>query len=223
MQSNNRYRGIDTYALSCARYHARWLTEKHPCFTAADYEDIEQELILYFLLEAPKFDPEKSSWKLHISMIIKKRAIWLKIKAETQKRGGRVRPLSIHENIPAETELEQDVALVDATLSENGLWGDAYFAWSHLGLEIRTDIQKVIDGLPPRLQQLCEWLKESNPSEIARDTGIPRTTINSAIGTLRKRLRDAGLENYFHVAPSHPEKPAKPIDERAKKKETNDA
>lgn len=72
--SKNRYRGVDAYALSCVQFHARQLV-KLPCFTGEDFEDLEQELILYFLQEAPKFNPEKSSWKLHISMIIKKRAI----------------------------------------------------------------------------------------------------------------------------------------------------
>ena len=220
MQSKNRYRGIDIYALSCVQYHAKRLA-KLPCFTEADYEDIEQDLVLYFLKESPKFDPHKSDWKLHISLILKKRAVWLKEYAQTQKRGGRYRPVFMSELAHPADEFDQD--MTSTVLSEDGLWGDAFFAWNHLNVEIREDIQRVIVTLPPRLQQLCEWLKERNASVIARDTGIPRTTISSAIGKIRTHMKEAGLENYFRSASSLSEAPVKLTSERAKTKETQDA
>lgn len=217
MQSKNRYRGIDDYALICARYHARRLSEYHPCFDAADYEDIEQELILYFLTEAPKFDPAKSDWKLHVFIIIQRRARAIKLEAEAQKRGGRIRPFSIYDLLPLEQDFEVGITKVEATSSADGLWGDAYFAWNHLNLEARADVQRVIASLSPHHRQICEWLQERTPTEIARDTGIPRTTITSVVATLRKRLREAGLENYFQSTPSDSSPLPKSGNERPKK------
>ena len=207
MQSHNKYKGIDTYALACVRHNARTLVTQHPCFTVDDYEDIEQELVLYFITESPKFDPNKSSWRLHIGMILKKRAIWLGIQAEAQKRGGRYRPLSLFGDVSSDGDGE--IELLDTLSSENGLWGDPFIRWNAMNTDLRSDLQRVIAGLPPKLQQICEWLKEMNPSDIARETGIPRTTISSAVGVLRKHLKTAGLEIYLGGS-SHPDDSAKP-------------
>lgn len=217
MQSHNKYKGIDTYALACVRHHARTLVTQHPCFTVDDYEDIEQELVLYFITESPKFDPTKSSWRLHIGMILKKRAIWLGIQAEAQKRGGRNRPLSYFETLIPDGD--QELTLLDTLSEDQNLWGSPFLKWNHMNTDLRSDLQQVVSGLSPKLQQICEWLKEMNPSDIARETGIPRTTISSALGVLRKHLKAAGLEIYLGGS-SHSEDSAKssPRDPSSKEK-----
>jgi DNA-directed RNA polymerase specialized sigma24 family protein len=218
MHSNNRYQGVDSYALFCIRYQARKLA-RSSVFTEADLEDIEQDLVLYFLDQATKFDPSRSDWKLHIGMIIKKRAIWLRLRAEALKRGGQERPLSIHNMFSLSSD--EDSQFVEIISSEEGLWGDPYLRWGQLNAELMADMQRVIDQMPPRLQQLCEWLKEGNPAEISRDTGIPRTTLSSAVGQIRQRMRAAGLEIYLKEASSHSEESAKPSEERANKETKN--
>ncbi len=218
MHSNNRYRGLDSYALFCVRYQARKLA-RSSVLTESDLEDIEQDLVLYFLDQATKFDPSRSDWKLHIGMIIKKRAIWLRLRAEALKRGGHERPLSIHNTYSISENLE--VEYVEVIPSSDGLWGDPYLRWGQLNAELKADMQRVIDQMPPRLQQLCEWLKEGNPAEISRDTGIPRTTLSSALGQIRQRMRAAGLEIYLKGASSHSEESAKPSAERANKETKN--
>lgn len=210
MQSKNRYQGIDSYALSCARHYARILSHKHPCFSPGDYEDIEQELILHFLLDMPKYDPAKSEWKQHVFIMIQRRAKGLRLEAEAQKRGGRIRPFSFQEAVSTGGDGDdKDAYLIDAIQSEEGLWGDAFYKWNHANLEMEADVRKVVESLPERQRQICEWLKYENPSEISQRTGIPRTTISSAVSALRKRMREAGLENYFESASSHSEETTK--------------
>lgn len=207
MQSKNRYRGIDSYALSCVRYYARRLIEKHPLFQEQDFEDIEQELVLYFLQESGKFNPAKSSWELHISMILKKRVVWLIVQTEAKKRGGRVRPLSFAQfraNSPTH------VALEDVIPGAAGLWGDPFAASTPENLDLRADVETFLGQLPPHLRQLAEWLKERNPTDIAKETGIPRSTLNSRIGKLRECLKEAGIENYFEESSPLFLRPVKP-------------
>jgi DNA-directed RNA polymerase specialized sigma24 family protein len=215
MQSNNRYRGIDSYALSCARFHAQRLSSGHPCFNPGDYEDIEQELVLYFLAEAPKYDPAKSEWRLHVLMIIQRRANELKERAEAQKRGGRIRPFSIYDVVPHEED--GDLSRVNGTASDEGLWGDAFASLKPFQLDLKADVQKALAKLTPLQRQLCEWLQEETPTEISRRTGIPRTTINSHIPLIRNRLRKAGLEKYFQIDQSDRDRIPKSLNERPKK------
>jgi RNA polymerase sigma-70 factor (ECF subfamily) len=194
MKSRNRYAGINPYALACVRYHARRLIN-HPCFTPDDYEDIEQDLVIHFLLEWPKFDPTRSSERLHISMIIKMRVIYLMKEAEAQKRGGRRRPDSINRSIFDDDGNE--VEWLDTIASDAGLWGDAYLGWNHLSADLRLDIDRAISQLPPPLADICERLKTSTITDVARETGIPRTTINDTIKKLREILGKRGLRIYL--------------------------
>ena len=55
----------------------------------------------------------------------------------------------------------------------------------------------MIAGLPAGLRELAESLKTESISEIARRTGVPRTTLNGRVRQLRERLAQAGLKNYL--------------------------
>ena len=66
MKSNNRYAGVDTFALKVIRSQVRKLIQSHPCFQGYDFEDLEQELVLDFILRWPKFDPDKGRKHTHI-------------------------------------------------------------------------------------------------------------------------------------------------------------
>jgi DNA-directed RNA polymerase specialized sigma24 family protein len=61
-------------------------------------------------------------------------------------------------------------------------------------LEEKLDVESVIEGLPENLRQLAQHLRSKTPWEIAKETGIPRTNLYRAIEKLRKRFREAGLE-----------------------------
>jgi DNA-directed RNA polymerase specialized sigma24 family protein len=58
------------------------------------------------------------------------------------------------------------------------------------------DMADVMAKLPDELRDLAERLKTQTVSEIARDMGVPRTTLNESVRRLRRRFESAGLKDY---------------------------
>jgi hypothetical protein len=59
------------------------------------------------------------------------------------------------------------------------------------------DITEVVTKLPDELRDLAERLKTRSVSEIARDMGVPRTTLNESVRRLCRRFESAGLKDYL--------------------------
>lgn len=56
--SKNSYSGVDSYAAFFVAYKAKTLT-RMPMFSADDFEDLQQELMIAYLHAWPSFDPSK--------------------------------------------------------------------------------------------------------------------------------------------------------------------
>jgi len=63
--------------------------------------------------------------------------------------------------------------------------------------EIRMDLDRAIASLPDELRDLCERLRDDTMAEIAREMGVPRTTLYDRLSKLRDAFREAGLEDYL--------------------------
>jgi len=62
---------------------------------------------------------------------------------------------------------------------------------------LAQDLADVMAKLPDELRDLAERLKTQTRSEIARDMGIPRTSLGALIRRLRQQFEDAGLRDYL--------------------------
>ena len=62
---------------------------------------------------------------------------------------------------------------------------------------IRIDLSSAIQKLPPVCQEIVRRLRTQNVSEISREMGIPRTTINDWLRQIRQQFDDAGLRAYL--------------------------
>jgi transposase-like protein len=60
-----------------------------------------------------------------------------------------------------------------------------------------TDLAEVIDSMPGELRDLAKRMKTQSISAIAREIGVPRTTLNDAVRRLRQRFEQAGLRDYL--------------------------
>ena len=63
--------------------------------------------------------------------------------------------------------------------------------------QLAQDVVEVIAKLPKELQDLAERMKTQNVAEIARDMGIPRTTLHESVRQLRQRFENTGLKKYL--------------------------
>jgi RNA polymerase sigma-70 factor (ECF subfamily) len=59
------------------------------------------------------------------------------------------------------------------------------------------DLGQAIASLPEELRDLCLRLHDSTMAEVAREMGIPRTTLYDRLSKLRDAFREAGLEDYL--------------------------
>ena len=77
-------------------------------------------------------------------------------------------------------------------------------SWLAEGADCMPDrvLDSVLDRLPPKLRDLAERLKGDSLSQIARDTGVPRTTLYESVRRLRQIFERAGLGKYLESLPS---------------------
>ncbi|HNY40865.1 MAG TPA: sigma-70 family RNA polymerase sigma factor [Bryobacteraceae bacterium] len=127
-------------------------------------EDLEQEGQLACWLALPRFDPSRASFRTYIEHVVSNRMASL-----ARARRCRPRLQSLDDNRHAASD-----------------------AWAH-EIELRTDVQRVLDALPETHRQIALALVEHTPSEASKMFGIARSTVYEWIGHLRVAFADAGL------------------------------
>jgi RNA polymerase sigma factor (sigma-70 family) len=182
--SNNRYDGVDSYAVFFVAYKARILI-RSPFFTYDDFEDLSQELMLAYLHAWPRFDESKGDPRSFIKSVINNHAINLIAEAETQKRWTGQKELSLSTIIGDD---ESSMELLDSIASEQALWGDSFASSSYLVAEHNMDMNKVLADMPEDIRATYELLKDQSITEASKSTGIPRTTLSSRAKRLREYL-----------------------------------
>ena len=182
--SNNRYGGVDSYAVFFVAYKAKTLT-RSPFFTRDDFEDLSQELMLAYLHAWPNFDPDKGGRRSFIKTAVNSRAKKIICDAETQKRWTGQKELSLSTTIGSD---DSAMEMMDIISGEHSIWGDPFASSSHLATEQNMDIQKLLEAMPEDIRMIYELLKDRSITEAANATGIPRTTLSSKAKLLRQYL-----------------------------------
>ena len=181
----NRYGGVDSYAVKHVSFKARVLL-RTPHFNKDDLEDLEQELMLAYLLAWPSFDPDKGNPKSFIKAVVNNRAAEILREAEAQKRWTGRKTLSLSTPLADDT----DATIGDQITSDESLWGDVFGAQSHSAVEQNMDHERMLAELPKDLRQTYRLLMEYSVTEAAELLGIPRTTMSSRLKKLKKFMEE---------------------------------
>ncbi|OGQ94899.1 MAG: hypothetical protein A2284_18825 [Deltaproteobacteria bacterium RIFOXYA12_FULL_61_11] len=195
MGRDNRYEGLDEYAVKLIRHKARQLVGRTG-LVEADRDDLEQDMMMDLLRRLPRFDPSKAKRETFIARIVEHRVATI---IETQKAGlrdYRCNAGSLDERRPDEgggsgdtpPVLDQDSyrrETLDAARQDEGL------------RDLRRDMARTIAELSPDLRELCLRLLTSTVSEVSRETGVPRGTLYESVQKLRSRFERAGLAAYL--------------------------
>jgi len=195
MGYENRYHGIDDYAVRIIRYKARQLVGRVG-FTESDRQDLEQEMVLDLLRRLPKFNPDRARLNTFIARVVEHKIATI---IESQKAGMRdYRLCSCSLNDRFENEEGGSVERVDTINQDDYLQRTGRLSRPAAELcDLSFDVSKAIEKLPPELRELCVRFKTNTVTEISRDTGIPRGTIYESIKKLRAIFEDAGLKDYL--------------------------
>jgi RNA polymerase sigma factor (sigma-70 family) len=193
--------GIDQLSSDAQAFAGRLIRRKArqlaagDSFTPADREDIAQDLWLHLVASMDDFDPAKGTIFAFIVTVVERKsvAIWRHHAAE--KRDS-CRCGSLNQAICARDGTRVELA---ATMTEDA-------ADSRLGrrplppqtrAELVLDVESVLASLPADQRDLCERLKHATVSEVARELGLPRSTVAARARRLRAAFAAAGLREYL--------------------------
>jgi RNA polymerase sigma-70 factor (ECF subfamily) len=184
---------IDDFAARLIRFKARQLVGRAG-FTRSDVDDIEQELVLKLLKHRGAFDPDQSHWHAFVTTIVERHAATILRDKRMEKRDF-TRATSLHVIVDDPINGPSELA---ATIGRREL--DARLGLAtrpeHDFLELVQDLATVMADLPPTWRNVCERLKSASVSKVARDLGVPRTTLSCLLRRLRRRFEPAGLGEY---------------------------
>lgn len=161
-----------------------------------DVEDITQDLILHLLLHPVIHDTSRGSLSTVVRWILDRKIVNMVAARYAVKRDVR----------RCQVSLDDPVRLGD---NESGTIHDVYNMDSYLQITGKTTqslmdlrmlaskVKSVLASLPPELRMIAEMLKDQRKGEIARELGIPRSTLYDACRRLREIFIAHNLEEYL--------------------------
>lgn len=165
-------------------------------FTQSDLEDIQQDLYVKLLKHLAAFDANLAHPNVFITTIVERHVANILRDKSAEKRDHR-RVCSL--NIIVGSAEDGAVELSD-TVSDRE--DNARRCRSSRSLqeqtEMRIDIAEHLGKLAEELNRVCKRLMAGDSvSQISRDIGIPRTTLQDRIRKLRDRFEEDGLKDYL--------------------------
>lgn len=161
-------------------------------FRDQDREQLEQELISRLLQGLKSFDPQQAHRNAFATTIVERSVATIIRHKRAEKRDHR-RVCSLNAPLGnCNTEL-------GATIGQDNL-DSRRCRQSRSATELSdlaNDVAELIASLPPDLRQLAEALKHKPIATVAREMGIPRTSLRERVLELRARFEAADMR--FHL------------------------
>jgi RNA polymerase sigma-70 factor (ECF subfamily) len=153
-------------------------------FRSDDWEDLRQEMILDCLRRSPKFDPSRGDWQGFVRGVIRNHATVLVTR----------RHRSLQREVLAEDLSYKEPRTADDRADHLGA---GHKHEIEPGLQMSIDVQRVLSGLPPQLQNLARLLSESPMLEAGAKTGKSRSRVYQMTRQLRDAFVRAGFRTPF--------------------------
>lgn len=194
MAAHDSLPDLDDHAATVISFKARQLVGRAG-WTRSDREDIEQDLRLDLLRRLPRFNPARGTRRSFVRHVVEKRVCTL-----LEGREAAMRDYRRHGSLDEEIDDGNDGA------ESRGDTLDAAECLERLGRpvpdeetarDLRLDLDAALGSLPPHLRDFSYHLKTATPSELARATGVPRTTLLKRMARIRAHLERAGLAAYL--------------------------
>jgi RNA polymerase sigma-70 factor (ECF subfamily) len=159
-----------------------------------DRQDLEQDMYLRVLRAAPSFNAETGHWNVFVTAVIDRYAANILRNRSNARRDDR-----FVESLNATCIVNGQTTDLSQTIGDRNLA-------ARLGRDVhdetrdadrRMDVATAMQLLSPELQNLAQRLASSCIAEVARELGVPRTSLYRARGELRAHFEKCGIENYF--------------------------
>lgn len=131
-----------------------------------DREDVVQDLLLEVTAQWPGFDAARGTCEQYVEVVIKGKVAKILRDRRRQKRDpAREEPLNPSEH--------------DRPAPGN----------SAADADRRLDVEGLLALLPPDLRAQCEQLRRDTVSQVARESGMPRSSLDDALSRVRELYR----------------------------------
>jgi RNA polymerase sigma factor (sigma-70 family) len=164
-------------------------------FTPQDRESLEQELFRRVLQSLARFNPDVGHRNKYVTAVVERFvANVLRDKKAGKRDHRRITSLNVTIEVAEEgpTELVQTIGdrELDARLCREKRSAEELS-------DLAMDLASIIQTLPPQWRKLIELRTSMTMPEIAREMGVPRTTLNEWMKRIRVRFEEAGLRDYL--------------------------
>jgi len=194
MKTQQSHIGVDAFTLGYVRKRARQLVGKHG-FRETDREEIEQRLLLKLAGRLHTARPDDPKWKAYLATAASHGIASMIRDKQAEKRDHR-KSSSIHAVVGADEDGPIELSDTIGPREANARLGIAPRSDAALA-ELGMDVADVMAGLPEDLRDLCLRLKHGSVSQVAREMGVPRTTLAAAVARLRELFEKAGMHRHL--------------------------
>lgn len=158
--------------------------------TRQDLPDLEQQLLACVLRAESRFDPARASERTFYARVIANEGSKLVRARQAMKRGQRAASLD---------EVGEEGACLGSTIAQDAHQRrlERCPRTAEEQAELKFDMDEFIQRLPEHLAKLAEEMKNKPIAQIARELGVPRTTLNGLVEVLRRRLEAAGFREHL--------------------------
>jgi RNA polymerase sigma-70 factor, ECF subfamily len=158
----------------------------------SDLDDLVQDIWVDLVQRVPGFDPRRSQHRTFCSRLVDHKASNI-LRDRRAKRRDRRRCRSL--NIPlidGEYRDHADLLASDVHDSRTGCVRRS----DEEQADLAADTANIMAKMPVELRDLCRRLQSQPLTVIAREVGIPRTTLQESIKKIRRYFEDADLWDY---------------------------
>lgn len=193
MESGNTYEGLDPLAANLVRRHARDLV-RSGAIPTADLEDAEQDLMVHALAHIGKHDKDLGRAPVYYDRVIGTKAKHLAEHRYALRRKPKAPVLGLEHGLSVEP---RDVDPGGISEEEIRRIGPVPARAETETLQLRIDVQAAIQRLPPAQRDIATRLLGGSVSDVARELGVPRTSLYPHVTAIRAAFAEAGLDEYL--------------------------
>jgi RNA polymerase sigma-70 factor, ECF subfamily len=158
-----------------------------------DLDDMVQDIWLDLVQRLPGFDPRRSQHRTFLSRLVDHKVSNILRDRRAKRRDSR-RCHSL--NIPPMVGGDRDYAALLVDDVHSGRTG-CFRRPDVEPADLAADIANIMAKMPAELRDLCRRLQSQSLTAIAREVGIPRTTLQESIKKIRRYFEDAGMRDYL--------------------------
>jgi RNA polymerase sigma factor (sigma-70 family) len=183
---------LDPYVLDSVRIYALGLV-KTGYYLFSDLEDLEQEMILYFLNENKKYkyDKNKSSFKHWVNILLQNSYGLLIRKAKIRNKYFHKFSLNdLANNTDHNSNDDNPIEMVDLIEDDKADTFEEYYKMTQ-----SRKLSTILNKLPKDLKQLCKLLQtEKNVTEVAKKLGLSRKSVYKKIHRIKEIFKGLGMD-----------------------------